>query len=124
MIYKHFLDFTKNSPFDKLSGDQKRAVETQANIDLEAHKLSRYYKKAIKDEEIENELFKALCKYYAKASENELKKMVILDSKALYYYPLTKSRIEYYEKLAKERADAMDRNIYAQTKLHFKDFSR
>lgn len=124
MIYKHFLDFTKNSPFDKLSGDQKRAVETQANIDLEAHKLSRYYKKAIKDEEIENELFKALCKYYAKASENELKKMVILDSKALYYYPLTKNRIEYYEKLAKERADAMDRNIYAQTKLHFKDFSR
>ena len=60
MIYRHYLDFTKNSPFDKLSGDQKRAVETQANIDLEAHKLSKYYKRAIKEEEIERNCLK-LC---------------------------------------------------------------
>jgi hypothetical protein len=123
MIYRHYSD-NKNSPFGKLSGDIQRAIETQANIDVEAHKQSKYHGKAIKDEEIEFELFKALCKQYALKSEKELQRLVILDSKALYYYPLTKDRMAYYEKLAKEKADSMDRNIISRISKHFKDFSK
>ena len=124
MKYRHYSEYTKNSDFDKLSGDIRRAIETQANIDVEAHKLSRYYKPAMKDDEIEYELFKALCKQYSHQSEKELKKLVILDSKALYYYPLTKDRIEYYENLAKEKAEQIDRNIAAQMKINYKNKSR
>lgn len=123
MIYRHYFD-NKNSPFGKLSGDIQRAIETQANIDVEAHKQSRYYNKSLKDEEIEIELFKALCKQYAKQSEKELKRLVILDSKALYYYPSTKERMLYYEKLAKDKAESMDRTIIARMSNHFKDYSK
>lgn len=123
MIYRHYSD-NKNSPFGKLSGDIQRAIETQANIDVEAHKQSKYYYKAIKDEEIELELFKTLCKQYAKQSKKELKKLIILDSKALYYCPLTEDRMLYYERLAKEKAESMDRTIIFRMSKHFKDFSK
>ena len=123
MKYRHFHD-EKGSNFSKLSGDVKRAIETQANIDVEAHKLSRFYGHVLKDDETETGLFNMICKEYANKSDIELKKCVILESKYLYYYPLTKDRMEYYESLAKERAKTMDNNIYSQTYQHFKDFSR
>ena len=123
MEYRHFHD-EKGSNFSKLSGNIQRAIETQANIDVEAHKLSRFYGHVLKDDETETGLFNMLCKEYADKPEIELKKLAILDSKALYYYPMTKDRMEYYESLAKKRAKRMDANIYAQTYQHFKDFSR
>ena len=123
MKYRHFHD-EKGSNFSKLSGDVKRAIETQANIDVEAHKLSRFYGHVLKDDETETGLFNMICKEYANKSDIELKKCVILESKYLYYYPLTQDRMEYYESLAKERAKVMDNNIYSQTYQHFKDFSR
>ena len=95
MNYRHFSFLKKESKFIELSGDKQRAIETQANIAVEAHKISRYYKK-----------------------------YVILDSKALYYYPLTKDRYAYYEQLAKEKAKLMDNNIFIETQKHFKQFSR
>lgn len=123
MKYRHFSD-EKGSNFSKLSGDVKRAIETQANIDVEAHKLSRFYGHVLKDDETETGLFNMLCREYIDKSEIELKKLVILESKYLYYYPLTQDRFEYYEKLAQERAKIMDTNIYSQTYQHFKDYSR
>lgn len=123
MKYRHFSD-EKESNFNKLSEDIKRAIETQANIDVEAHKLSRFYGHVLKDDETETGLFNMLCQEYTNKSEIELKKLVILESKALYYYPLKKERFEYYERLAKERAKTMDKDIYNQTYQHYKDFSR
>lgn len=124
MNYRHFSDFERGSKFVELSGDQRRAIETQANIDVEAHKLSRFYKMAMQKEGIEQDLFNMLCDEYSNKSELEIKKMVILDSKALYYYPLTKDRHEYYMRLAEERAERMDKRIMYETQQHFRDYSR
>lgn len=110
MDYKHFSD-EKGSDFSKLSGDIQRAIETQANIDLQAYKLSKRYGHVIKDEETEENLFRKLCKKYAEKSEKDLKKLVIMESRALYFYPLTKDRLEYYEREARERAETMDMNV-------------
>ena len=116
MKYRHFHD-EKGSNFNKLSGDIQRAIETQANIDVEAHKLSRFYGHVLKDDETETGLFRMICQEYADKSGIELKKLVILDSKALYYYPMTKDRMKYYESLAKERAIILDKKIYLYHKL-------
>ena len=124
MQYRHFSGFNKESNFEKLSGDKQRAIETQANIDVEAHKLSRYYKAATRYEETQEQLFNLLCDEYANKSESEIKKLVILDSKYLYYYPLTKDRMDYYQRLAKEQAQTMDRNIFIQTREHFTSFCK
>lgn len=124
MEYRHFSGFDMNSNFEKLSGDKRRAIETQVNIDVEAHKLSKYYKSVMQKEGTEQNLFNILCDEYANKSEIEIKKLVILESKALYYYPLTKDRFKYYKDLAKQKAEVMDKNIFIQTKEHFKDFSR
>ena len=124
MEYRHFSGFNKESNFEKLSGDKQRAIETQVNIALEAHKRSRYYKKAMSDEQLQIDFFNMMCDIYANKSELEIKKFVILDSKALYYYPLTKDRFEYYDRLAEEKAKKMDNDIFMQTKQHFRNFSR
>ena len=124
MNYRHFSFLKKESKFIKLSGDKQRAIETQANIAVEAHKISRYYKKSMQNEELQQQFFDMLCDIYANKSEQEIKKYVILDSKALYYYPLTKDRYAYYDKLAEEKARKMDNDIFIETRKHFKQFSR
>ena len=124
MKYRHFSNYERGSNFNNLSGEKQRAIETQANIDTEAYKLSRYYKPALKTEETEQQLFNMLCDEYSNKSDIEIKKMVILDSKALYYYPLTKDRHEYYERLAKEEANRIDKKIYIESHMHFGDYSR
>ena len=124
MEYMHFSFIKKESNFNTLSGDKQRAIETQVNIAVEAHRLSKYYGKAMSNEQIRQNFFDMLCDVYSNKSEEELKKYVILDSKALYYYPLTKDRYEYYEKLAKEKAERMDKNIQFFTKDRFSNFSK
>ena len=124
MEYMHFSFIKKESNFNTLSGDKQRAIETQVNIAVEAHRLSKYYGKAMSNEQTRQNFFDMLCDVYSNKSEEELKKYVILDSKALYYYPLTKDRYEYYEKLAKEKAEKMDKNIQFFTKDHFSSFSK
>ena len=124
MEYMHFSFIKKESNFNTLSGDKQRAIETQANIAVEAHRLSKYYGKTMFDKEIRQKFFDMLCDIYANKPEKEIKKYIILDSKALYYYPLTKDRYEYYEKLAKEKAEKMDKNIQFFTKNHFSSFSK
>lgn len=124
MKYMHFSFIKKESNFNILSGDKQRAIEMQANIVVEARRLSKYYGKAMLNEQTRQNFFDTLCDIYSNKSEEELKKYVILDSKALYYYPLTKDRYEYYEKLAKEKAERMDKNMQFFTKDHFKDFSK
>lgn len=119
MKYRHFSD-EKGSNFEKLSEDIKRAIETQANIDLQAHKLCKYYGHVLKDDETEEGLFKMICKEYAAKSEEELRKLVIVESRILYFYPLTKDRMEYYMTKAKERAETMDRDIDSQTRSNYK----
>lgn len=119
MKYRYFTGFNENSKFIKLSGDIQRAIETQANIDLLANKISKYYGKPIQDDEIEEKLFNEFCEQYASKDEKELKKLVILDSKILYLYPLTKDRIQYYEDKAKEKAEFLDTNVAIQIKNHF-----
>jgi len=121
MKYRYFSK-GEESIFNKLSGNVQRAIETQANIDVEAHKLSRYYGHVLKDNETETGLFNMICEEYSRKSEEDLKKLVAFDSRALYYYPLKKDREEYYESLAKERAKRMDDNIYIQTHQHYKNF--
>ena len=124
MKYRHFSGFNKESNFEKLSGDKQRAIETQANIELEAHILSKYYKFAMKDVETQQDFFNLLCDEFSNKSEEEIKKFVILDSKALYYYPLTKNRFDYYQNLAEERAKRIDMEIFIQTNRHFATFSK
>ena len=124
MKYMHFSFIKKESNFNTLSGDKQRAIETQLNIVVVAFILSKYYGKAMSNEQARQNFFDTLCDIYSNKSEEELKKYVILDSKALYYYPLTKDRYEYYEKLAKEKAERMDKNMQFFTKDHFKDFSK
>lgn len=124
MNYRHFSFLKKESKFIELSGDKQRAIETQANIAVEAHKMSRYYKKSMQDEELQQQFFDMLCDVYANKSEQEIKKYIILDSKALYCYPLTKDRYAYYDKLAEEKAKRMDNDIFIETQKHFKTFSR
>lgn len=125
MNYRHFSGNKGESKFIELTEEQKRAVETQANIDVEAHKLSRFYKPAMNEEGVEEQLFNMLCNEYASKPETELKRYVILDSKALYYYPLTENRHKYYMKLAEERAKKMDERIILEKQLsEFKNYSR
>lgn len=123
MKYRYFSGFNENSNFMKLSGDIQRAIETQANIDLLANKMSKYYGKPIKGEEIEEGLFNEFCEQYALKSNEELKKLVILDSKILYLYPLTKDRMEYYKAKAKEKAELLDENVRIRVSKHYRNFS-
>lgn len=124
MNYRHFSGFNKESNFEKLSGIEQRAIETQANIDLEVHKLSKYYKAAFKEENTEIELFNILCDEYSNKPRKEIKKFVLLDSKALYYYPLTEDRMNYYQRIAEEKVKTFDNNIFIQTCGKFKKFSK
>lgn len=124
MEYMHFSFTKKESNFNNLSGDKQRAIETQVNIAVEAHRLSKYYGKAMSNEQTRQNFFDMLCDVYSNKSEEELKKYVILDSKALYYYPLTKDRYAYYDRLAEEKAKRMDKNIFIQTRDHFSSFSK
>jgi len=124
MEYMHFSFIKKESNFNNLSGDKQRAIETQVNIAVEAHRLSKYYGKAMSNEQTRQNFFDMLCDVYSNKSEEELKKYVILDSKALYYYPLTKDRYAYYDRLAEEKAKRMDKNIFIQTRDHFSSFSK
>ena len=124
MEYMHFSFIKKESNFNNLSGDKQRAIETQVNIAVEARRLSKYYGKAMSDEQTRQNFFDTLCDVYSNKSEEELKKYVILDSKALYYYPLTKDRYAYYDRLAEEKAKIMDRNVFIQTRDHFSSFSK
>ena len=113
----------EGSIFNTLSGNVQRAIETQANIDVEAHKLSKYYGHVLKDDETETGLFNMICEEYSRKSEEDLKKLVAFDSRALYHYPFKKDREEYYESLAKERAKRMDNDIYIQTHQRYKNFN-
>lgn len=123
MKYRYFSGFDENSNFMKLSGNIQRAIETQANIDLLANKLSKYYNKSIQGEEAEEKAFNTFCEQYASKNEDELKKLVIIDSKILYFYPLTKDRMRYYETRAKEKAEILDKNVRIRVNKHYKDFS-
>lgn len=122
MKYRYFSK-GEGSIFNTLSGNVQRAIETQANIDVEAHKLSKYYGHVLKDDETETGLFNMICEEYSRKSEEDLKKLVVFDSRTLYYYPFKKDREEYYESLAKERAKRMDNDIYIQTHQHYKNFN-
>ena len=121
MKYRYFSK-GEGSIFNTLCGNVQRAIETQANIDVEAHKLSKYYGYVLKDDETETGLFNMICEEYSRKSEEDLKKLVEFDSRALYYYPFKKDREEYYESLAKERSKRMDNDIYIQTHQHYKNF--
>ena len=124
MKFRHFSGFNLNSNFEKLTGDIQRAIEMQANIDLMANKISKYYGKQIKGDKIEEQLFNEFCNLYANKDENTLKRLVISESKALYYYPLTKDRMNYYEQLAMEKASRLDKDVITQVQDHYKQFSR
>lgn len=124
MRYRHFSGDWEGSKFGELAGNVQNAIEVQANIDLEANKLSKYYGKAIKGEEIETSLFNTFCEKYAQGDETKLKELVILESKALYMYPLTEERFAFYEKRAKIQAERMDNEVKRQVVSHYKQFSR
>lgn len=108
MEYRYFSGFSDNSKFETFPGHVKRAIETQANIDLEAHKLSKCHKHKIKNEEM---FFNNLCEKYAQKDEDEIKKLTILESKYLYIYPLDKDRMNFYQHQAEEQAKRMDREF-------------
>lgn len=122
MQYRYFSR-EGESIFKNLSGQVQRAIETQANIDVEAHKLSKYYGHVLKDDETETGLFNMICEEYARKSEEQLQRLIDFDSKALTYYPLKKDRDEYYESLAKERSKRMDKEIDFQTHKHFRNYN-
>ena len=122
MNYRHFTGFNENSKFEKLSGDIQRAIETQTNIDLEARKISQYFRKTFSDEDVQVTFFNKTCEEYANKDENELKKLVIKESKALYFYPLTKDRFEYYDNLAELEAKKLDSIIKYKVNDHFKEY--
>lgn len=120
MEYRHYTGFNKNSNFEKLSGDIQRAILTQVNIELEARKLSKYFQKSFKDESIQEEFFNMTCDQYSNKDEKELKKLVIMESKSLYFHPLTEDRFKYYEMQAELRAKQLDNNIKIRMSDHFK----
>lgn len=124
MNYRHFSFSKKESKFAELSGDKQRAIETQANILIEARKISHSFKDAMQDDNIQQTMFDIVCDIYANKPEQEIKKYVIFDSKALYYYPLTKDRYAYYEQLAKEKADSIDNKVFLEALKYSKQFSR
>lgn len=124
MNYRHFSFSKKESKFAELSGDKQRAIETQANILIEARKISHSFKDAMQDENTQQTMFDIACDIYANKHEQEIKKYVIFDSKALYYYPLTKDRYAYYEQLAKEKADSIDNKVFLEALKYSKQFSR
>ena len=111
MEYRHFSGFDMHSNFENLAGHVQRAIETQANIDLEAYKQSQYNKKRVDSEDKEVELFNKICDEYANSSELKLKKLVILESRALYFYSLTEDRMNFYESQAMEMAKKMDESV-------------
>lgn len=122
MNYRHFSCYTGGSKFIELTEQEKRAVEIQANIDVEAHKLSKYYAHVLKDEETEIGLFNMICEEYSRKSKEQLEQLVRFDSETLYRYPLQKHREKYYQSLAKERCKRMDEEIYIQTHTHYKNY--
>ena len=122
MNYRHFTGFNENSKFEKLSGDIQRAIETQTNIDLEARKISQYFRKAFSNEDVQVKFFNKTCEEYANKDENELKKLVIKESKALYFHPLTKDMFEYYDNLAELEAKKLDNIIKYRVNGHFKEY--
>ena len=118
MEYRYFTG-KKDSKFRTLSGDIQRAIETQVNIELEARKRSKYLGVSFDTEGIKKYLFDNKCEKYANSDDTVLKKLKILDSKYLYLFPLTKDRTAYWESLAEEQANALDRSIDLDQKLKF-----
>ena len=60
------------------------------------------------------------CDQYSNKDEKELKKLVIMDSKTLYFHPLTEDRMKYYESLAELKAKQIDDNIKIRMSDHFR----
>ena len=118
MEYRYFTG-KKDSKFRTLSGGIQRAIETQVNIELEARKRSKYLGVSFDAEGIKKYFFDNKCEKYANSDDTVLKKLKILDSKYLYLFPLTKDRTSYWESLAEEQANALDRSIDLDQKLKF-----
>lgn len=123
MEYRYFSG-KHESKFRTLSGDLQRAIETQVNIDLEARKISKYLGKSYASPSVQDYFFNERCEKYANASEDELKKLKILESKALYYHPLTKDRMNYYQSRAIELSKSIDIDTKYKMIEHFKDFEK
>jgi len=123
MEYRYFSSHKKGTKFSTLSGDLRRAIETQANIDLEARKRSRYLGQSFQAKSVQDYFFNDKCEKYANSSEEELTKLKILDSKALYLFPLQKDRFAYWEKQAKEQAQRIDKNIEYQMAEHYMSYN-
>lgn len=120
----HYFSGKHESKFRTLSGDLQRAIETQANIDLEARKISKYLGKSYVSPSVQDYFFNIQCEKYANSDEEKLKKLKILDSKALYYYPLTKDRMAYYQSRAEELSKSLDIDTKYRMAEHFKDFEK
>ncbi len=108
MEYLHYSNFCSHSPFSKLSGNYQRAIETQANIDLEARKVSKTYQKSFTSDAVQLNFFNKRCDYYAQKGPIELKRLAIFCSKAIYFFPLSTDRMTYYKNKAYQQSLRID----------------
>lgn len=121
MEYRYF-NGKKNSSFQTLDRITQRAIETQANIDLEAQKRSKYLKRSYESESVQKYFFEDKCEKYAEADKDTLSRLRILESKALYLYPEKEKRFQYWENQAQFQAEQIDRKI--DSLQQFKRFER
>lgn len=121
MEYRYF-NGKKNSNFRTLDRITQRAIETQANIDLEAQKRSKYLKRSYESESVQKYFFEDKCEKYAEADKDTLSRLRILESKALYLYPEKEKRFQYWETQAQFQAEQIDRKI--DSLQQFKNFER
>lgn len=88
--------------FKDLPGHYQRALLNEAEIRYNGHQMSKYCRVNSNKEEFISNTVESL--------EKEVKKYVIKDSRALYFFPLEKDRSRYYEQQSREYADRLDNN--------------
>ena len=107
MIHRYIVSNEGGKEFEQLPGHYKRAIQTQANIEVLGYQLSKSHGKLYEKEQSANDLFIKICNEYAK-DEEKYKKFACEESRALYLYPLKKDREVYYYNKAKEFAENLD----------------
>ena len=97
--------------FNDLPGHYKRAIIREANVIIEAKKLSKTYGKMFENEEFCKKEYNRLCESMSQNKET-IEKLFRKDSEILYLYPLDKDRIKYFKEEVKDKARLYDYNFY------------
>lgn len=110
IIVQKYLEYREKNPqkrFDSLPGHQKRALDSEADIQVEAFRLSQTYGNWTKNKENAALLHEAYTEYYA-AHPVLIDKLTEADRNELYLHPDTFERKAHRAHWAQRLADKID----------------